>query len=319
MIALALAACGGAEETTDESDDNASSGGENPGARPEALPPVAVRMLEPGAEPRRALRYELTAGAHETLRTEMRMSVALSMNEAPSAPAVLPPAIVVADLEVREVSDGGDVTYAFRVRDTEVQEAEGVAPESRAQLETELSSMVGLAGDASFDQRGLLSRLDVEAPAGASPSVRGVIDNLRSTFRNMVTPLPAEPIGVGGRWQVTTKIPTPSATFDQVATFTVRSIEGDSVTADVTVEQTAPRQRIDDPSVPPGATVTLESARGSAEGSVTFSLRSLAPTAQSRVRTETVTSISSEGRQARMRMDIALEVSMRPDTAGTAP
>jgi hypothetical protein len=125
------------------------------------------------------------------------------------------------------------------------------------------------------------------------PRTFEVIDALEESVRNLATPFPEEAVGENSRWKVTT-ITKAKFTSVQTTTFTLKERTEKRLVIDVSIAQTAPRQRRTGPGVPAGATMTIETAEGTGSSEQTVTLDRLSPTAWKRkLDLKTVTMIAA--------------------------
>lgn len=160
---------------------------------PQTLPDVTdedarlVVLLDPGAEPRRRLRYRPRAGArHElalTSRVEMAMSSAghrmFGTTGSTQIRLALTPRPAVADR----------ITYALEVLELKVPSYDPLHRDAQPDLAGETGTFVAT-------DRGLI--LEQHLPfRDAAPEVRSELQ-----LEDLLYALPEEPVGVGARWEV---------------------------------------------------------------------------------------------------------------------
>lgn len=73
-------------------------------------PPV-VKIVYPGAEPRRPIRYAIARGRTEPLTMDMAMELAMGLGGASVPSMILPTMRMAADVAVTDVTPSGDATY----------------------------------------------------------------------------------------------------------------------------------------------------------------------------------------------------------------
>ena len=79
---------------------------------------------------------------------------------------------------------------------------------------------------------------------------------MSQSFESMTAPLPDEPIGLGARWEVITRVANGGADLVQDATYTLKARDGDKASLGVVVVQLAARDTVQAPGLPPGVTAT---------------------------------------------------------------
>ena len=143
--------------------------------------------------------------------------------------------------------------------------------------------MVGLKGEGVVTARGLTKRAEYNVPAGVSPHIAQTIENMRQSLRQIATPFPLEPVGVGAKWKTTSTIKSKIFSFVQTATFSLVSINGGHATIQVQIEQQAPAQPVKMDGVPADVKTTLDSYQGRGTGRPVLDLDRLILTVESEV------------------------------------
>ncbi|MFN0251866.1 MAG: hypothetical protein ACKV2T_33625 [Kofleriaceae bacterium] len=106
-----------------------------------------------------------------------------------------------------------------------------------------------------LDDRGQLGTLGfVDDPTGAK--IRE-LDDLTQRLLAIAVPLPAEPVGVGGSWRVTTVLRQRPAIVKQTATYTLVERGDRSWKIDVEIQRVGEPQTVIDASVPAGTAIEL--------------------------------------------------------------
>lgn len=203
-------------------DDDA--GAPEPGVTPTAVgDPPLVRLLDPGTEPRRTMLLAPDEGARTS-------------------------STLVLDQEVDNdgrVTDTPAITFPF---DTEVTGTDGeqitttqtygrvtVEPTTTrsAQLTEALAPVAGTTGTVTQDPDGSVvdSSLDLAGDAPAATT----LNEVRVQVQALSPVFPAEEVGAGASWTVTSVLDVDAATVDQTATYTLQSVDGDDYVVGVTV------------------------------------------------------------------------------------
>lgn len=165
-----------------------------------------VEVVEPGAAPRRALRFQPAAGSLQ--RAVVRRAVENRFGFAGAAP-VTSSALVSGEVaySVDAVADGGFVLHVA-CRQPEVTEAEMSGPGRDALDGDHVEAAFGVWSD---DRTGCGDRLTISTryevletdEGGGAADALGFLDQLDPALRTAVLPLPTERVGVGARWTAT--------------------------------------------------------------------------------------------------------------------
>ncbi|MFW5879080.1 MAG: hypothetical protein ACOCVR_04595 [Myxococcota bacterium] len=270
---------------------------------------AVLTLLEAGEEPREVLRYDVP----EEFRGRLDMEMAMRMRR-PQA-FEMPPMRFVMNLFDLERDEEG-FAYSFKLDEPEIVEEEaGELPADRAEgLRRDLSSVAELEGRVWLDDRGVLRDVDFfgreeEGQAGQLTS------EIEHSVRSMTMPLPEEPVGIGARWEVVQTVTLNELTFEQRTEMTLREREGDRLVVETEVSQTAGRQQVDNPQLPPGAEMHVDRMRGSSVGVSYVDLNSLLPHRPTTTRStnDSVMEVAHAGELHHI--EVGMEVEMKVSTA----
>lgn len=294
----------------------AGAGADLAAAQADSLP--VTRVLEPGKAPRRALRYTFKL-APEWLEMDLSMTMAMGMGARPGPPVHVPTVRMWTRIDPNELTPAGDVRCTFLSERVQVLDDVKVPAQMRAQLEKEMAGIVGLKGSSRISPRGVATEVEFSLPPAASDSLRKSMDSMRDAIRKMYIPLPEEEVGVGARWQTTSKMPLSGATMDVTTTYTLKELRADGMRADVDVTMTAqPKQTIKLATLPPGSTAVLESMSGQGSGKVSPGFARLAGEGTTHVTVDSAFDISFKGEHVRMTVHAETTASARPSKGAPA-
>ena len=231
VVLLLLASCGGGDDDGQASSSTAEEAtttteapeGDLEGAPEVVLPADApvVEVIDPGAEPRRELRFEPSVGDKQqlTMRQEQTQTVEVG--------GVVQSFSTITEMDIAyfiEDVAGGVIETRVVYEDTRIVEADAAV---RGTLEDVMEAFVGTEGRSTFDTRGYL--LDAELPdldLGGIPGAEQFLTGLEDQLTALAAPFPDEPVGEGARWTVTT-----SAEFGGIlvadSTFTIELTTAD--------------------------------------------------------------------------------------------
>ncbi|MHC4808164.1 MAG: DUF6263 family protein, partial [Planctomycetota bacterium] len=265
-----------------------------------------VKLLDPGAQPRTALRYKFQANRTEKIVMEMSMTMAMEIGDQKRPETQMPPTRTTMTIDSKEVSPEGDLHYEYELKQVEVLASPGAKPAMVNAMKQQMSSMQGLSGSATVTSRGFTKDSEIKLPPGIDPQIRQFMDNTKQSMNQMSAPLPEEPVGRGARWQVTMPMETPAMKFTQIATYTLSEIQGDKVKLDITIKQSAPPQEIEPPGAAPGVKMSLESFNSSGTGTVELQMTNLVPTSNMNLTTTNVVSANNQRIKTTMRTEIKI-------------
>jgi hypothetical protein len=231
-----------------------------------------IRLLDKGEKPRTELRYGIPLGTTTTSTTTFRVAT-LATTEDNAALSVLP------GLRLDIVSGPAELTDRGVKFPVDVVKSEAVVPENfdeeMAELLRSSAAIVDQVGGwVEVDDRGrMLAGEFNEQTKRSDVPVRllRMIVNTRETLTRVL--LPAEPVGLGARWETRRNIKAYGLTVQQVNTYTLVDRAGAEVMLNVTVQQLAVPQTIEFPEE--GIEISVESMTAQADGQIILKLDAL--------------------------------------------
>lgn len=241
-----------------------------------------TRLLTPGAEPRRALRYAPPAGlvqvADLTMTTELELGAT-----GQKMPEPLPKTRMT--IEARNAAvDAASTALRVRLAITEADLAEGAtATPNRAgdKLTEVIRGMKGLAGDKTIDARGQSQEFTLAFPEGRSgpmttAALRPVVQGFERAIDQMTVPFPDEAIGIGAKWEVAQKVFEAGMTLDQTTAYEVTGVDGARVSLRFSVTLAAPPGKLES-TFASGLSAEVERLTGSGDGTMEVDLGKVLP------------------------------------------
>lgn len=331
-VAVAAAACGGpaasgsgpaSPEAPPTAEPSAaappaeSAKPEAPKAEAAAPPPAAeddtgngstVTLLDPGAEPRRKVRY-LFGMKPESMILDMEMKMAMRMGDRASPETELPGMRTVMRIVPKSISPEGDLSYEGVIVSNEITSKGALPPAARQKLEESLKSTRDMKVTSTVSSRGVVTEATMQIPENAAPEIRQALEGTRDALRSMCMPLPEEDVGVGARWKTDMNIRT-TLRMVQTTTTTLKKLEPKKMELDVVLTQTAAPQLMTGPSVPPGTTIKLERMTGNGTGTLAVKLDHLVPVSSVALDNETTMTMSAgaQSMETGTRMRIVIKV-----------
>ena len=161
---------------------------------------TAVKLIAKGAGKLAPLRYTGKAGAKQQVELALDFSSTESMG-GQANDMVIPTIVLAGELETRAVDKDGKADYAITVSSTGARDVTGARIKTD-DLKLMLASLTGLVIGGSLAANGAAGDLTmrVEKPDHLT---EGALEMVRLTLPALPI-LPAEPVGVGAKWQTTT-------------------------------------------------------------------------------------------------------------------
>ena len=248
-----------------------------------------VKLISAGKEPRRALRFEIERGHSETMDIIMKMGMEMSMGGNAMPKVDLPPMKMTMSMHATEVAANGDVRVEVKLTDTDVVAEPGAIPAVVDAMKRELAKMNGMTGFTVINKRGFVLDGRFQAPPDAPAQVAQLLSSMEDSMRQLTVPMPEEPIGVGGSWQVKQRPVINGIAIAQTGTYKVTKLDDKEVTFEVKLVQEGKKQTVEMPTVP-GIKTEIKSWKGSGSGTIQLVRGRLAPT-QSHAVTDSSTSM----------------------------
>ena len=224
-------------------------------------PLPTIKLRGAGHGPRRALRLTPAVGSKQTL--VMTMQNELTMN---GARTVVPTMAMSMTVEVVGKDAAGNLSCKIRFDDAHVVD-DGRNPAANAAVDKVIRTIKGLTGEIRLSPQGMTLEAHLDMPAGLAPDIRAQLEQLSDSLSKVSSPFPVEPVGLGARWDIQQKVTAGNGLeLSQTTEMTLTRITGDVVELGVSTTQTAPKQAITSPQLPPGAKMHVVSWHGDGKG-----------------------------------------------------
>jgi hypothetical protein len=281
-----------------------------PAAEDEAANNSTVTLLEPGAEPRRKLRYVFSMKP-ETMVLDMEMKMAMRVGERVSPETELPGMRTVMKIVPKSISPEGDLSYEGVIVKNEITSKGALPPAARQKLEESLKSTRNMKVMSTVSSRGVVKEATMEIPPDAAPEMRQALESTRDALRSMCMPLPEEDVGVGARWKTDMNLKT-TLRMTQTTTTTLKKLGPKKMELDVALTQTAAPQLMTGAAVPPGTTIKLEKMAGNGAGALTVGLDHLVPVSTVSLDNDTTMTVSATGQSAQTGTRMHMVIKVKP-------
>lgn len=241
---------------------------------------TTVTVTSTGAAPRRPLRYAVPAGYRSHMNMDMTMSIAMGAGEQRMPPVNVPTVRIGADTAVTSVTPDGDMTFTIAFTGMNFQSTAGMDAAALAPFEAMSSQFRNIRGTATISSRGVTRDLQMDTSGVSNPQLSQMMGSVKNSLSGLSMPLPEEPVGVGARWEVRQAMGSSGVTLFQKVGCELAAVDDRSATIAVTIDQTAPAQTMQNPSLPSGTAVSIESIAGSGNGTMKLAFDSLVPTSE---------------------------------------
>jgi hypothetical protein len=264
-----------------------------------------IRLIDPGASPRRVLRFAPSRGTSARMTAQMKVGVSFDLGGS-QIPIQMPPMDMSFDVLVADVTTATFVTVSTL---TAVDLDENAPSTLGPAFNEGVQRMVGMRVTQRLNRNGLVESSETTLPDGAAPQLQQTMDSMKQSMSEMNPGFPEKAIGVGARWVVTTHPENNAIAVDQSTTYELASLEGDRGTVSIDLVQSAEPQDVKVPNTT-GMQTHLESLASHGTGTISFDLaRAVPPASNFAMSTDmdmTITSRSGQTTKARMKMTIEM-------------
>jgi hypothetical protein len=213
-------------------------------------PPV-VTLLEAGAGPHQPLRFAPKVGVTQviemTVSIEMEQSLggqAMPSQKAPSMQYTM-------ETVVNATDEAGDISYQFEYKTADIVAEPDVNPFVAEMMRSALKAIEGLRGKGIMTDRGFNKLIRFDRPADMDALLLQQVGEMERSMEQLVSPFPAEPVGVGAVWKVESTLQQQGMLINQTAVVTVLAADGDRVEVRTEMTQAADAQQLEAPGMPP--------------------------------------------------------------------
>jgi hypothetical protein len=232
-----------------------------------------VLVLDAGAEPRETLRYKIEHGTTTTATMDFGLASMASTRRG-SALSVTPGVRLYIVSGPSMQGKRGATRFDVRIVKAEAIVPAGLDPVLAKDLNKSASVLNNVGGWVEVDDRGIVQRTELNDAAKRSDvpvRLLVMIINARTSLARVL--LPAEPVGVGARWEARKNLVLYGFKVDQVDTYTLAEKVGDELKLNVQVQQSAVPQTITFEEE--GVELTVKSFKMNASGEVIANLNAL--------------------------------------------
>jgi hypothetical protein len=271
-----------------------------------------VLLLEAGAEPQAPLRYKIADGT--TTKSNMDFTIATLATTSESAALSVVPGVRLHIVSGPATATENGVKFEVNIAKAEAAVPQGVDPKLAEELRQSAAILDDVGGTVEMNDRGisLSTQLNDKAKSPDLPlRLLMMIVNARTTLSRVV--LPAEPVGLGARWEARKELTLYGFKVQQVDSYTLVERVGDEIKLNVTVTQNALPQSVDFPE--DGVSIAVEQMVANARGEIILNLNALeSDAAAAGEATDKLTVTGPEGVE-KVEVNEAFEIRMTNTTA----
>ncbi len=271
-----------------------------------------VLLLEAGAEPRAPLRYKIAEGTITKSNMDFTMATLATTDDAAALSVV--PGVRLHIVSGPAIATDDGVKFEVNIAKAEAAVPQGLDPEVAEELRQSAAVLDDVGGTVEMDDRGMTLGAELNDRA-KSPDIPlrllMMIVNARTTLSRVV--LPAEPVGLGARWEARKEIELYGFKVQQVDSYTLVERVGDEIKLNVTVTQNALPQTVDFPE--DGLAISVEEMTANANGEIILNLNALESDAAAAGEAKDKLRVTDEGVSKKIEVSEAFEIRMTNTTA----
>lgn len=230
----------------------------------EAAPQAnGFKVVEPGAEPRSLRKFAFTQGKVErrALTVRQLISVGGQQQEQPGI-------VFTADFTVKEAKPSS-FAMEMKVVRVDLADRDKLDPRMVQQAAAELGTFVGLAATFDVSPQGDVGELSIAGNPKLQKEGAQTAIELLSHFAELLLPtLPAEPIGVGAKWEEDKTVKPQGVEAKQHRVLELKELGAESGTIVSTITRKVAKRPVNDPRMPRGAMMEVDE-----KASYTYSFR----------------------------------------------
>lgn len=271
-----------------------------------------VLLLEAGAEPQASLRYKIADGT--TTKSNMDFTIATLATTEDAAALSVVPGVRLHIVSGPAMATENGVKFEVNITKAEAAVPPGIDPTVAEELRQSAAVLDDVGGTVEMNDRGIMLSAELNDKA-KSPDLPlrllMMIVNARTTLSRVV--LPAEPVGLGARWEARKELMLFGFKVQQVDSYTLIERVGDEIKLNVTVTQHALPQTVDFPEE--GLSIAVEQMVANARGEIILNLNALeSDAAATGEATDKLTVTGAEGVE-KIEVNEAFEIRMTNTTA----
>jgi Family of unknown function (DUF6263) len=282
-------------------------------AQENQAPPVAVtvELIEAGKAPLRELRFTPQKGSTQTSAMTMGMDQTMTVGAQKLPTQIVPKTKIFIKTTVGNVSANGNIELEFSYTNIEVVDDPANPSPAAEVMRGTLKPMIGMSGSVLITNRGFTQEVKINIPEGVSEQLKQLLEGMKNSMSQMSSPLPAEPVGVGGKWRVVQNVDANGLKIKQTSEHEITELNQDGFSVNVTVIQNAEPQEVKNKAIPPGTKLNLKSLTSTGNGTSTFDSGSIFPVRTTMTTTsQTAMLVEAAGQKQDMTTDVKMDLTL---------
>ncbi len=284
-------------------------------AQEKEAPPyaVTVELIEAGTAPLRELRLAPKKDATQTAVMTMGMKQAMSIGGQQIPAQNIPATKITIKTSIENVAENGDIAFTYSYTEVDIVDDPANPSPLADIMQSTVKPMVGTTGHIVVTNRGFTQRAELDIPAGVPAQLQQMLEGMKNSMSQMSSPLPAEPVGVGGKWRVVQTMNANGLQLKQTSIHEITQLSEHGFAMDVSVTQNADPQEIKNDALPPGTNIKLKSLKSTGSAKSTIELGSVFPIQTSmKITSQTAMSVEAAGQNQDMTTEMKMDLTLEP-------
>ena len=266
-------------------------------------------VLEYGLSPRFSLRYMIQDGSMTTSTMELTTSSMTTTTSAGEEITRTPGLRFVVSSGPAIKLPNGNARFDVRIVKAEAIMPPGVDPAVEDDFNRSAALLKDVGGWIEVDDRGIVQRSELnQAAKNPNVPVRLLMTIVHARTSLVRIILPAEPVGLGARWEGRKELKIYGFEMQQVDRYTLIDKVGDELKLRVEIVQTAPKQTLT--FVEEGVEFALRSLSMSADGDVILNLNALEGSASVQGQSAEVLTVKTVQSKEKIKLNSAFQLDM---------
>ena len=239
---------------------------------------LRVTLVNPGAEPRQALRYDYKPGTTGSLQVKTDSDMGMGMTDPATGQLmelmniIMPSILFDIEMAAEGVDAENNATLVSKVSAVGVEARPGSMPELIDTLTQQLAFIMGMSTRATLSPTGRLIEQTITPPSTISAELAEAMKMAEQATQTVTLPLPEEPVGLGATWTVMNVTQANALEVFVTQTATLESLEGVVATVRCTVTQDLLRGDGAMMGLPPGSSLEFTLFRSEGAGQIQVDL-----------------------------------------------
>lgn len=251
--------------------------GQNPPTIVDRATEPQIELLNPGAEPRQAIRFKPAVNARQVATLTLAMDMAMTVAGNPVPQVKVPTSVMTMETIVTRIDPNGDIHYQFRYTNVDVIADPAVPKPVLDAVKAQNLKLIGIRGSFVMDDRGRSKSGSFTFPNDIDATTRQTLEQLAQSSSQFSAPMPDAAVGKGASWRLSSPITVNGIQMIQTAIYRLATLQDGVANLDVGLEQEAKPQKMSQPGVPPEVVMTLKSLKSQGQGKVMLRLDQLLP------------------------------------------